>query len=569
MVERDDCISGYGARLPETLEALPGFQMPTERELAEVNSWFAPYIFYKTVKGGRRITTTCCGQREVIYPALERTQTPELWALMRARHNDTAVCPFCGRQGTVKCAGRTRDSFRREVYEPVVFLREKEGGLMAMAAWARKRYLPGAEQLGPEFKITYAYSFKPDRVDATCYWFGGREERLVFEGDYRPRKQRIREPFTDGYGCMFSYVSYRVIGLDAIGKSAFRYCGYERFVDGEGTKHNCLMGFLGACCFYPRDVEMLLKSGAGKMVWDLVYRGCKNADVYKWGAADVKKAFELDGQELRAFAAENYDLDLLKIYKYLRRNGFRYSFALAKEIDYTVPGGVKGFQKFMQRCRHVGQEPTRVMRWLSKKPPCARYSITRGQRYKLWTDYLDFCAEMGYDLKDETVALPKDFMRRHDEAAAAAAEKQRIELERRQLEKEREYAESLENRALKYDFAMDGLFIRVARTHGEVVAEGNVLKHCVGGYAARHIEGKTTILFLREAEHPERPLVTVEMDGDQLRQAHGYRNDVFGQSPLVTYKAFFDTWRDWLKRGSPRKKDGTPKLRKKKGTEAA
>lgn len=569
MVKRDDCITGYGARFPETLEALPGFQMPTESELAEVNSWFDPYIFYKTVKSGREITASCCGRREVIYPALERTQTPELWALMRARHNDTAVCPFCGRTGTVKCAGRTRDSFRKAVYKPVVFLREKYGGLMALAAWVRKQYLPGAEQLGPEFKITHAYSFTPGRVDDTTYWFGGREEHFAVKGDYRPRKQRIKEPFMDGYGCMFSYVSYRVIGLDAIGKSAFRYCGYERFADGEGPEHSGLMGFLGACCFYPRDVEMLLKSGAGKLVWDLVYRGCKNADVYRWGETDVKKAFGLDGQELRAFAAAGYDLDLLRVYKCMRRNGLRHSFALAQEIKNTVPDGVKGFRKFIRRCRDIGQEPARVMRWLSKDPPCARYSISRRQRYKLWKDYIDFCAELGYDLKDETVAMPKDFMRKHDEAAAAVAEKQRIELEKRQLEKEREYAESLEKRALKYDFAMDGLFIRVARTHGEVVAEGNALKHCVGGYAARHIEGKTTILFLRNAEHPDLPMVTVEMDGDRLRQAHGYRNDVFGQSPLVTYKEFFDAWRDWLHRGSPRKKDGTPKLRKKKGSNAA
>ncbi len=568
MERKNACITGYGPEFPDALTALPYFQMPTRKEIAGVNSWFPPYIFYKTVKGGREITATCCGRRDVIRPAPERTQPPKLWALMRARHNDAAICPFCGRPGTVKCAGRTRDSFRSPDYTPVVFLREDNGGVMALAAWAMKRYLPGAEQLGPEFHIVGAYRFAPGRVDVTEYYWG-RETHLTIQGDYRPSKQRVREPFRDGYGCVFSYPSYRVIGLDVIKKSVFRYCGYERFKGDDRPGHSYLMGFLGACCFYPRDVEMLLKSGGCDLVCDLVVRGCKNADVYKWGETDAKKAFGLSGQEMRAFAAEKYDLRVLKIYKRLRRDGYRHSFALARKIRETVSGGIKDVWDFIRRCRTIGQEPDRVVRWLSKDPPCAQYSIPRSQRYKLWKDYINFCEELGYDLTDETVALPKDFMRRHDEAAAAVAEKHRIEMEKRKLEKERGYAESLEKRALKYDFAMDGLFIRVARTHGEVVAEGNALKHCVGGYAARHIEGKTTILFLREAEHPDQPLVTVEMDGDQLRQAHGYRNDVGGASPLVTYKAFFDAWRDWLKRGSPRKEDGTPKLRKKKGRYAA
>ena len=568
MERKNACLVDYGTKFPDALTALPYFQMPTKKEIDEINSWYPPYIFYKTVKNGRKVATSCCGRREVIRPALKRAQPAAFWALMRARHNEEVVCPFCGRMVKVKCAGRTRDSFRDPDYRPVVFLREDNGGIMALAAWAMKRYLPGAEQRGPEFHIVAAYRFRPGRVDFTEYYWG-RERHVTFQGDYKPSKQRVKEPFRDGYGCMFSYPSYRVIGLDAVGKSAFRYCGYERFKGDNSPWHGYLMGFLAACCFWPRDVEMLLKSGEWDIVHDLVVRGVKNADVYRWGAADVKRAFGLDGQELRAFAAERYDLHLLKIYKRLRRDGYQHSFALAREIREMVRGGIKNVWDFMRRCRSVGQEPARIVRWLSRDPPCARYAIPREDRYRLWKDYIDFCTELGYDLTDETVALPKDFMRRHDEAAAAVTEKHRIEQEKRDAEKERAFAETLKNRSLKYDFSMDGLFIRVARSREEIVNEGNALKHCVGGYAGRHVEGKTTILFLREAERPDQPLVTVEMDGNRMVQAHGYKNDIGAQSPLVTYKAFFDAWRDWLKRGSPRDEDGTTKLRKKKGDNAA
>ena len=78
-----------------------------------------------------------------------------------------------------------------------------------------------------------------------------------------------------------------------------------------------------------------------------------------------------------------------------------------------------------------------------------------------------------------------------------------------------------------------------------------------------------TILFLRRAAEPDVPFVTVEMDGNRLAQAHGYRNDAGAASPLAACKEFFDTWLDWVKRGSPRTKSGAPRLRRGKGANAA
>ena len=113
------------------------------------------------------------------------------------------------------------------------------------------------------------------------------------------------------------------------------------------------------------------------------------------------------------------------------------------------------------------------------------------------------------------------------------------------------------------------LFFLTAPIHcqpEEIRAEGKWLHHCVGGYAGRHIEGKLTICFMRSVTDPGTPYVTIEMQGDKIIQAHGYKNDVGKEGPRTVHKEFFDTWLAWVKAGSPRKKDGTPKIKKKKET---
>ena len=117
----------------------------------------------------------------------------------------------------------------------------------------------------------------------------------------------------------------------------------------------------------------------------------------------------------------------------------------------------------------------------------------------------------------------------------------------------------------KYCFELDGLQIVFPQTAASIRYEGKVLRHCVGGYAKRHLEGVLTILFLRKCAAPDRPYVTVEMCGNSIGQVHGYGNDRGRESPLKTHREFFDVWLAWLKAGSRRDEDGTPILPRRKG----
>ena len=80
------------------------------------------------------------------------------------------------------------------------------------------------------------------------------------------------------------------------------------------------------------------------------------------------------------------------------------------------------------------------------------------------------------------------------------------------------------------------------------------------------MRGVTTILFLRRSSAPGTPYVTLEMDGNQIRQIHGYHNDTLPGStkPQEVHRVFLDTWLRWLRAGSQRNEDGTPKLPRRK-----
>jgi hypothetical protein len=57
-----------------------------------------------------------------------------------------------------------------------------------------------------------------------------------------------------------------------------------------------------------------------------------------------------------------------------------------------------------------------------------------------------------------------------------------------------------------------------------ITQEGQKLRHCVGGYIQSVVRGECKIVFLRHKDEPEKPLITVEIVGNNIRQARGYGN---------------------------------------------
>ena len=97
------------------------------------------------------------------------------------------------------------------------------------------------------------------------------------------------------------------------------------------------------------------------------------------------------------------------------------------------------------------------------------------------------------------------------------------------------YEEENKKRKEKWEFANEKFAIIFPMTVSEVRLEGEALHHCVGGYAQRHIQNETTILFLRKEELPDTAFYTIEIrkNGTEwsVVQVHGACNKWVGNDP--------------------------------------
>lgn len=552
------------------LEDFPPLNVP-ECEAA-VNALFPAYLFLKPERDRVEYWTSCC-RRHGVMDNPPRIVTNREAVILYGKHNMAESCPFCGRAVTVKrtCKLGKRKSIER--YEPVLILSAKDGALYARAYWTLKDYT-GELTAAPRFSRVAAYRFEPGRaVQIDRGWSGKLRASVATCGRDITASRAVSDPFLRGNIGGYSYESYTVINIGAVSESFARYCQYEEFraaiyetYTDPNAKHKTLCRFFAAAAIYPRQVEMLMKAGLKSLVVDIVERRKKNRDVLNWEAASPAEAFNLSKPEMRAWMKSGADLETVAAYKKLRKRGLGESFEILSAARESLDP--YQFKPFIAACVKHGLKPGRVCRYLSDYVPgCARGrgGETMTAPWEAWKDWLHMAAELGFDMKNETVLLPHDLYGHHDDAAAQIRMKHEREYREEIEPKKKEAQERMEKRRKKYNVSAGGYFIRVAESAEEIVREGKALQHCVAGYAERHMAGVLTILFLRREETPDASLYTIEMDGNRLAQIHGYKNEFRYcpghkqlPDPRETMAWLLDPWLAWLKKGSPKNKDGDP-----------
>ena len=83
------------------------------------------------------------------------------------------------------------------------------------------------------------------------------------------------------------------------------------------------------------------------------------------------------------------------------------------------------------------------------------------------------------------------------------------------------------------------LCVLIPTCEEDLIHEGDVLRHCVGGYGEAHCLGRDTIFFIRHYRRPERPYYTLDIDMTERpkeRQLHGYGNERHGLKKQYTHK---------------------------------
>ena len=480
----------------------------TDGELMEDVKWlFRAYIFSKPSREqrGQRVGwCSCCGaflDEGEMAAAVKAANAGNLvgW------HNADAECPHCGRMATVKEDGRMRSYNSLWADGMVAYVYVAAAELVYIRVFdTAVRY--GADEPEGDFYPIYGsekYRCRLRPGEWVCEknqgnWYGA-----------RARFDRAKTPLDEPVNKLIGFC-----GAGRLARSFLRYNRVQDYYDncGKKTAYNgsyyadytaCYpMKYLCRFAEYPQ-VEMAQKLGLHWAVNELVNDNRKNARFLDWTATTVSGFLRLDKPTAKAYLAAGGSRDLLALYRTCKGTFDMLTLSTALR---AAGDRAEELVRALQSC---GLSLVQARNYVEKK------KITLSD----WLDYIGGARQMGYDLTVHNVALPKDFREAHDAAIRGMSLADFRKLTKAQQRK-------LKARAKRYEWRIGGYVFRFPLAAHEIVEEGRALGHCVGGYAGRHMDGKTNIVFLRRAEKPEESLYTIEIDGATVRQAYGRQNRI-------------------------------------------
>lgn len=515
---------------------------------------FDPILFYESIGGGRR--QYWC------------TATRHTWQEGRGRlggkHKDIMMCPHCDKPHKLLNVNKySYEMTTLQEWVHAIFIHADESGALLISAGLLKRRFNWSTLFGEiEWAPMRLYYIAPGKLQGwECGWNCGLQENAWRQST------TIREPFQPQ---MYTYDgSYAVIGADQVERSALRFCRLRDFflsetdIDLYDEPHEMrhVVKYLAAYAMFP-TIELAERLGFYVPIDDLMLSGKKNARFLNWEGRTPAEFLKMSKPDAKAFVRWGMEFEDLRTWK-----------THAKELTFReyvdrcdCLGGSNAFLMARQASEKAGVKFAAGMKYIAKQMQGDLTPRDKERVIRLWKDYIDMADQLDYDMTDPTVLMPKNLRERHDAAAAL------IEFLKREKE-EKLYEKRYKKLSKKFGFSAGGLTVVVPKNSDEIVQEGKTLKHCVGGYAARHMDGKVVILFIRKARRPERSFLTVELSTDdkpRIRQVHGYRNDRYEDgscsTPEEKYAWFFDTWLGWVRAGSRRDRKGNPIIKEEAKT---
>ncbi|MHB1153541.1 MAG: PcfJ domain-containing protein [Eubacteriales bacterium] len=532
------------------------------------NQHFQAYIFYYNVeKNFREGRCTACDSVLTAYKKqhmswIEETCYRNDSDLINAKHNDNGKCPNCGTDIIYKSVGISKGRKSLNTWgRMILILPVDKNKVYARAFYVSVDYRNIDEGYDQRlyFSETARYVWQPGewqvyKYDYDYTNYGMNQNGTVPKREFIKAKTPI-EPFPAGAQGNGYYNHYVIVNEDALDETFLTYAQRDIFTKNNKlcSYENKLFKYLSLYCKHPQ-CEMLLKLGHRDVVDEMVYFNKKSVRMLKWEAKSPYEFFKMSKQEYNAFRAAGGTLDIFKAYKALKKNSPNSTtYDTVKKYKTEIKIHYTEFQALLIKYKipHV-----RYYNYLSK-------NITKTRNiddiFILHRDYIDSAELLQYDLKNEVVFFPKNLVKAHDTASTLAmrirSENEAKELSGKNAESKKTFQDLYKNRDKQYVFSDDNYCIIQPEGMHEIIYEGKILQHCVGGYALRHAEGKTTILFMRLTGAPEIPYQTIEMQDKEKRQIQGYKN----RTPLTQPgKEFVDKWLNWVEAGSPRDKEGNP-----------
>lgn len=142
-----------------------------------------------------------------------------------------------------------------------------------------------------------------------------------------------------------------------------------------------------------------------------------------------------------------------------------------------------------------------------------------------YDDYLKSCVYLGLDMTLAKNRVPHDFKRWHDIRTDQYATKRAIEDEKQRKELYEKFRTIAEKYLPLQRYKETDYIAVIAKSPQDLIREGKALSHCVGrmNYDQKFAREESLIFFIRNANEPDTPLVTLEysLSNKKILQCYG------------------------------------------------
>lgn len=506
------------------------------------------YLYYKKHGCWAKIACSKCGgvtdarwKSGISYESQFQTWTEE------PREGRYGTCPMCGAHGLYKCQGKVKGEHSRTIH---LFLgqRYKENGMVMRYVQVEKTWILGLI-CGEKGTEMYNACEKLSGVEiARAYFEPGKKMQI----DYQKHNPYSGEDFWDDcnlYGMNNITIDVAAImpeTFEEMKGTMFQYSALQEYVRCVGEVNP--IGYLERYSQTPQ-IEVLVKMGMIGVVNALVK--CHYGIVANQYASRPDVFLGIRKERVKQLIRKKGDVEILKVMQMEKRFGQNWT---EDQIEHLAETALRGTQVEMATGYMTLQK---LLNRIEKYAGCQFGTKCRGAEARIrhtattYVDYLTMRVNLGYDLNNTVYQQPRDLEAAHTKMVMETNKEEADKHLREVAEKYPNIQYSYRSLRKKYFYEDENYIIRPARSAEEIVMEGRLLHHCVGGagYLNSHNTGKTYILMLRYKKEPEIPYITVEIDAKYPRIIQWYGE--FDKKPdEKNMQAWLNTWLMKLKTGT-------------------
>lgn len=455
------------------------------------------YLYYKRHGSYADYFCSACGTETTkrIVPHVQYPDSIVDGAIEAPKSGNAMRCPFCGKWAMLKPRGRAKGVCG--LSRPCYLIQKYGSGIVV-------RYFENEKYFSVDDK---AYI----RVTEVVRGFLIPGEKLQM--DYHKHSAWTGQNFWD-------YVNLDGMA-NIVDKAGPVYPGSFRELDGTKWQFSALREYARACRSGVRAIryleayrnspclEMAVKTGLTELAEDIVKGILRIGTGKPWEALGIRK------DSMDVLIRHKGDFTSRKILRIEEELGQRWGADMEERLININPDAeaLKHLLGYMSPHRmlkytcgqsHIDPDASLI---------CAGAIETLRSCIRTWSDYIGMRERGGYDLTNTVFLFPNNLRAAHDRMVI---EQEKEKIDARKIEVKEKYPLIRRHyRGLRslYFSEGEGFLIRPARSAEEIVEEGRILHHCVGGdgYLEKHNEGRSLILMLRHEEEPEIPFVTVEI----------------------------------------------------------